>query len=417
MNEKTNSSGQGRHSFAFEGGEDLTTMGATWFVSYCYYDKIDPTHKNWKKVETHNSRQSVYRRTAHYHRFWLERVLEMDSERLSANTIGLTGDEVIKMAKILLNSENKATKPRRITADEYKKSFETSNDEQNTQVKNDGTVPYSKLEKALEFAIRTREFEIGLFWKRSNMFMLLTGAAFVGLYTVTNPSGIHNVLLTGLGKQEASLNDTITGLIQSSHFYAFIITLAGLVFAIAWHLICRGSLFWQKNWEAHISALERPLMGSIYDYAHYPPETNTQPCSPLKAYPFSVSKIMNLTTFFVMVFWVIALIKILLDIAGVNLITYLFQPLQNLADRMPLLIGGVAVLIGGIIFFLFVRLFMRKCQSSFAGYNDTAKNDTQQDSNDECPFIELKTWVVFDKEKGSGAAKTTGAQNSSEQTP
>ena len=65
------------------------------------------------------------------------------------------------------------TKPRRITADEYKKAFEPSNDEQNTQVKNDGAAPYSKLEKALEFAIRTREFEIGLFWKRSNMFMLL----------------------------------------------------------------------------------------------------------------------------------------------------------------------------------------------------------------------------------------------------
>ena len=413
MNEKTNSSGQGRHSFAFEGGEDLTTMGATWFVSYCYYDKIDRTHRNWERVETHNSRQSVYRKTAHYHRFWLERVLEMDSERLSANTIGLTGDEVIKMAKILLNSENKATKPRRITADEYKKSFETSNDEQNTQVKNDGAAPYSKLEEALEFAIRTREFEIGLFWKRSNMFMLLTGAAFVGLYTVTNPSGILNVLLTGLGKQEASLNNTIKSLIQSSHFYALIITLAGLVFAIAWHLICRGSLFWQKNWEAHISALERPLMGPIYDYAHYPSETNTQPCSPLKAYPFSVSKIMNLTTFFVMVFWVIALIKILLDIAGVNLITYLFQPLQNLADRMPLAGGVVAILIGGIIFFL----FMRKCPSSFAGYNYTAKNNTQQKSNDACPFIELETWVVFDKEKGSGAAKTTGAQNSSAQTP
>ena len=337
----------------------------------------------------------------------------MDSERLSANTIGLTGDEVIKMAKILLNSENKAIKPRRITADEYKKSFEPSNDEQNTQVKNDGTAPYSKLEKALEFAIRTREFEIGLFWKRSNMFMLLTGAAFVGLYTVTNPSGILNVLLTGLGKQEASLNNTIAALIQSSHFYAFIITLAGLVFAIAWHLICRGSLFWQKNWEAHISALERPLMGPIYDYAHYPAETNTQRCCPLKAYPFSVSKIMNLTTFFVIVFWVVALIKILLDIAGVNLITYLFQPLQNLADRMPLAGGVVAILIAVIIFLL----FMCKCQSSFAGYNYTAKNDTQQKSNDESPFIELETWVVFDKEKGSGTDTTTGSQNSSEQTP
>ena len=247
--------------------------------------------------------------------------------------------------------------------------------------------------------------------------MLLTGAAFVGLYTVTNPSGILNVLLTGLGKQEASLNNTIASLIQSSHFYALIITLAGLVFAIAWHLICRGSLFWQKNWEAHISALERPLMGPIYDYAHYPPETNTHTCCPLKAYPFSVSKIMNLTTFFVMVFWVIALIKILLDSAGVNLITYLFQPLQNLADRMPLVGGGVAILIGVGVPLLFVWLFMRKCKSSFAGYNYTAKNDTQQKLNDESPFIELETWVVFGKEKGSGTDTTTGSQNSSEQTP
>ena len=114
MDKNANSSGQGRHSFAFEGGEDLTTMGATWFVSYCYYDKIDRTHRNWERVETHNSRQSVYRRTDHYHRFWLERVLEMDSERLSANTIGLTGDEVIKMAQALLKTiktEPKAEKP------------------------------------------------------------------------------------------------------------------------------------------------------------------------------------------------------------------------------------------------------------------------------------------------------------------
>lgn len=50
---------------------------------------------------------------------------------------------------------------------------------------------------------------------------------------------------------------------------------------------------------------------------------------------------------------------------------------------------------------------MRKCRSSFAGYNYTAKNNTQQDANDACPFIELKTWVVFDKE----------TKNSSEQTP
>jgi len=105
MNEKTNSSEDGKHSSTFEGRKILYNMGVSWFVSYCYYDKIDRTHRNWERVKTHNSRQSVYRRTAHYHRFWLEKVLEMDSERLSANTIGLTGDEVIKMAQALLKTD------------------------------------------------------------------------------------------------------------------------------------------------------------------------------------------------------------------------------------------------------------------------------------------------------------------------
>ena len=88
---------------------------------------------------------------------------------------------------------------------------------------------------------------------------------------------------------------------------------------------------------------------------------------------------------------------------------------------MPLVGRIVTALIGVgvplLFVWLFMHLFMRKCQSSFAGYNYTAKNDTQQKSNDESPFIELETWVVFGKEKGSGAAKTTGTQNSSEQTP
>ena len=36
-----------RHTFSFLGGEDLTTMGATWFVSYAYYKYVDSSHKNW----------------------------------------------------------------------------------------------------------------------------------------------------------------------------------------------------------------------------------------------------------------------------------------------------------------------------------------------------------------------------------
>jgi len=92
MNEKTNSSGH----------KSLYSMGVSWFVSYCYYDKIDRTHKNWEKYP---ERVSSYTRTAHYHRFWLEKVSGMNPKNLNKNEIGLTGDEVIKMAEALLQTD------------------------------------------------------------------------------------------------------------------------------------------------------------------------------------------------------------------------------------------------------------------------------------------------------------------------
>ncbi|MGI5107790.1 hypothetical protein H0R94_12335 [Treponema socranskii] len=99
----------------------------------------------------------------------------------------------------------------------------------------------TKWEKALNFAVKTREFEIELYWKRSNMFMLMNGAAFVGFYTVAKECPF-----------------------KGKRLYELIILLLGFTFAVAWHLICRGSLFWQENWEAHIDALEEPVMGPMY---------------------------------------------------------------------------------------------------------------------------------------------------------
>lgn len=84
------------HQFDFEGGRDLTSMGATWFVSYAYYDHIDRTHDNWKKYAR---RASVYERTRRYHKDWLERILKMNPKNLAKNTIGLTPDQTMKMAR------------------------------------------------------------------------------------------------------------------------------------------------------------------------------------------------------------------------------------------------------------------------------------------------------------------------------
>jgi hypothetical protein len=89
------------HDFNFEGGNYLTRMGATWFVSYSYYCDIDKSHKNWKKV-SHQSRISIFNRTGNYHKFWLEQILCMNDRRLNTNTIDLDAKKTKEMAKILL---------------------------------------------------------------------------------------------------------------------------------------------------------------------------------------------------------------------------------------------------------------------------------------------------------------------------
>ncbi len=91
-----------RHPFFFNGGEELTTMGATWFVSYSWYDHIDKSHKNWRNVSTFNNRISVYRRTISYHSYWLNQIIKMKLCNLEKNTIGLKGSQIIEMANTLL---------------------------------------------------------------------------------------------------------------------------------------------------------------------------------------------------------------------------------------------------------------------------------------------------------------------------
>ena len=90
------------HFFNFDGGEELTKMGATWFVSYFYYKKIDQSHLNWKDVSTSTSRISRFNRTVGYHIYWLEQITDMNDSKLNTNTIGLRAGQIKKMARDLL---------------------------------------------------------------------------------------------------------------------------------------------------------------------------------------------------------------------------------------------------------------------------------------------------------------------------
>jgi len=77
-------------------------MGATWFVSRAFHEYIDTNHLNWKRVTTHNNRNSVYRNCREKHRYFLERIIEMKDENLNKNTIGLSGIKVKAMANSIL---------------------------------------------------------------------------------------------------------------------------------------------------------------------------------------------------------------------------------------------------------------------------------------------------------------------------
>jgi len=64
----------GRHTFSIEGGDQLTTIGATFFVSYLYHRHVDSTHLNWASIKTQKLRISTINRSQNYHRIWLSHI-------------------------------------------------------------------------------------------------------------------------------------------------------------------------------------------------------------------------------------------------------------------------------------------------------------------------------------------------------
>ena len=89
------------HSFNLDGGDLFNKMGATWFVSYSYYQIIDKKHEKWSLVSI-STRTPVYDKTKKYHKFWLKQVLQMSWDGLSKNEIGVPPAETKRMAKEIL---------------------------------------------------------------------------------------------------------------------------------------------------------------------------------------------------------------------------------------------------------------------------------------------------------------------------
>ena len=81
----------------------LRTMGASWFISYAYYNLYDKSHRNWEKAKTMQPRLSSYNNGAQqYMKTWISMVLDMNCNKLKKNEIGLTSEDVKRMAQKLL---------------------------------------------------------------------------------------------------------------------------------------------------------------------------------------------------------------------------------------------------------------------------------------------------------------------------
>jgi len=84
---------------------DINKVGASWFVSYMYYDRIDGSHLNWNNstIKTIRLRKSLYNKASNLDKEnALRKVLDMNKNKLNKNTFGLTGKQVKLMAKELL---------------------------------------------------------------------------------------------------------------------------------------------------------------------------------------------------------------------------------------------------------------------------------------------------------------------------
>ncbi|MBR0129205.1 MAG: hypothetical protein IJM09_05260, partial [Neisseriaceae bacterium] len=130
----------------------------------------------------------------------------------------------------------------------------------------------SKRYLALQEAQKVRQFEIELYWKRTAFFWAFITVIYVALFSVIDKFDPDKDL-----------------------FFVpaiFILSGLGFFFSVAWHLINKGSKFWQENWEKHVSLLEEDLIGPLYDVFINPNgDVINGFLHPTKAFDFSVSKV------------------------------------------------------------------------------------------------------------------------------
>lgn len=155
----------------------------------------------------------------------------------------------------------------RMTPDEYNQAFDV--------------VPGSrspKSKRALALSLDIRKFEIELYWKRATYFWAFLAVILAAYFALLAAKDIPCDQ-----KGEALL----------------IVSCLGVIFSVAWYFVNRASKFWQENWESHVDVLEDAENGPLYKTLLSDNELSFFKLN--GPYKFSVSKINQLLSLFVVV--------------------------------------------------------------------------------------------------------------------
>jgi hypothetical protein len=165
-----------------------------------------------------------------------------------------------------------------MTSDDYNKAFGLPE------------IPKTDTEKAFNLALEIRKFEIELYWKRATYFWAFITIALVGYATVLAAKD-----LPSREKGEALLTASCIG----------------TVFSIAWYFVNRASKFWQENWEKHVDLLEDAVIGPLYKTVLGDDDLGFWKF--WGPYPFSVSKLNQILSLFVVLLFLLLAVTTLLE--------------------------------------------------------------------------------------------------------
>ena len=151
--------------------------------------------------------------------------------------------------------------------EEYYEKFNNKNNNQNYK-------------EALKNALDIRKFEIEMYWKRTAYFWAITALVIAGYFILLKNN-----------------ND-----FPETNFLTFLISSIGVVFSFVWYLVNRGSKYWQRNWELHVDMLEDKVYGPLYKLNINPTQFNFWNLT--DAYRVSVSRLNQLLSLFITIFWI-----------------------------------------------------------------------------------------------------------------